>query len=581
MFKWTNNIKLGAKLVFMVAIPIVAFLIISVLSVQNTRDLSNVLIDKLYKETHVATYWMVNADRDFYQALDAQKSLETTTNPDERKALLESFAENSKQTYDRVHLAKDILQPSKALIETYQHKDAKKTVYELFDSFDKDYAAWTALFDPATGSVKDKAEFQKLFDSTRDSVNLMEEILEVYGEDLIAHSNADVANNMRTTTLLAGVVLIISLLLSIFVISGIKQRTKKAIELIKKTAAFDIVYDERYNSFLNEKDEFAIIIQAEASARKEFRSLITNVKDLSGQVMDNSESLAAMTEEVSAQSESVNVNTQHISNGMQDTSASVQEISASIHGVAETTKDLQKNSADGEHIVKEIRIRAGELKEKAEKSQLLTTKIYEDKQARILSAIEEGKIVEEIGKMADVISNIADQTNLLALNAAIESARAGEAGRGFSVVADEVRKLAEQTSVTVSEINNVILQVKKAFENLSTNAQDVLNFIDKDVKADYTTMVQTGEQYKNDAEMVNGLIETLNQNADLISDTMEQIRAAMETIASSIVQTSTSSDDISNNISDVTSAIDDVVKISQSQATAAQSLNGMIARFKI
>jgi methyl-accepting chemotaxis protein len=67
---------------------------------------------------------------------------------------------------------------------------------------------------------------------------------------------------------------------------------------------------------------------------------------------------------------------------------------------------------------------------------------------------------DKIGDVVKLIRNVAGQTNLLALNATIESARAGEAGRGFSVVASEVKSLAVQTAKATEEIARHIAAVQ-------------------------------------------------------------------------------------------------------------------------
>lgn len=85
-----------------------------------------------------------------------------------------------------------------------------------------------------------------------------------------------------------------------------------------------------------------------------------------------------------------------------------------------------------------------------------------------------------IGKVIEVIQELADQTNLLALNATIESARAGEAGRGFAVVASAVKELAKQTgnatkdiASTVGEIQRNIQEVVQSTDGISKSISEV------------------------------------------------------------------------------------------------------------
>lgn len=66
-----------------------------------------------------------------------------------------------------------------------------------------------------------------------------------------------------------------------------------------------------------------------------------------------------------------------------------------------------------------------------------------------------------IGRITELMKEMARQTHLLSLNASIEAARAGSAGSGFAVVAEEVRKLAVESQRSAEQIADMVVQIEE------------------------------------------------------------------------------------------------------------------------
>lgn len=200
---------------------------------------------------------------------------------------------------------------------------------------------------------------------------------------------------------------------------------------------------------------------------------------------------------------------------------------------------------------------------------------------RLQISIENSAVVESIGELADVISQIAEQINLLSLNASIEAARAGEAGRGFDVVATEIGSLAGNTAEAVDQIQNTIADVKHAFTGLAKDAQDMLGFVQNTVAPDYSNFVKVAEQYGNDAQSIDESSDRISNMTDAIKNIMQEVTDAIQSIAEATQETTDLSSNIMESINMLSGNVNDISEMSDEQEVIVRDLNEVVGRFTL
>ncbi|MVX64364.1 methyl-accepting chemotaxis protein [Clostridium chromiireducens] len=332
---------------------------------------------------------------------------------------------------------------------------------------------------------------------------------------------------------------------------------------------------------LSRKDEIGYIGKAIESMQGGIKSIISDVIKETDVIQENVRNTNEQLNKLQIDIESISATTQQLSAGLEETSASTHEMNETASEIELSVEETAMKAKEGKEAARKIKQRAEELKVKALTSNEKAQNVYNKTHASMVKSIEKTRTIEKIKILSDTILSISEQTNLLALNAAIEAARAGEAGKGFTVVAEEVRKLAEDSKEAAGGIQSMTQTVIQSVDSLVSESKNMLQFIDENVLKDYETLVETGEQYSNDASFVDNLVSDFSSTAEKLSESISNIVHIINEVSSAATEGANGSTNIAGKTIDIANSIREVILQAELTKESSDRLLEEIQEFKV
>lgn len=249
--------------------------------------------------------------------------------------------------------------------------------------------------------------------------------------------------------------------------------------------------------------------------------LVNAIDSFESQIARVISQVTGAAEEMHQAAETMTATSEDTTEKATTSAAGAEQATTNVETVASAAQELSASTAEIMRQVTESSTITGEAVRKAR-----------DTNATVSTLAEAS---DRIGKVVNLIQDIANQTNLLALNATIEAARAGEAGRGFAVVAAEVKNLSGQTTKATEEISGQIQTIQEATSDAVAAIAEIGETIDRVSEVANAISSAVEEQNATTAEISRNVTEAAMGTRDVSENMMlvqEGARTTVETARS-------------------------------------------------